>query len=58
MEEFLVQLKSNRFVRYSTLGGFVLVSYLLGGLLTAVIAGAGLALGRMSYNDHIDDIDL
>jgi len=60
MEEFIFQLKSNRFVRYSVLGGFILISYVVtnGSLLSTALVGAGLLLGRMSYNDAVDDIDV
>ncbi|MGA1597980.1 MAG: hypothetical protein ACO4AU_02945 [bacterium] len=58
MEEFLIQLKSNRFVRYATLGGLVVLGYVFGGVLTAIFTLVGVALGRMSYNDHVEDVDL
>ena len=58
MEEFITQLKNNRFVRYSVLSGFVLLSYLLGGAVAILIAVCGLVLGRLSYNDVIDDLDI
>ena len=58
MEEFITQLKNNRFVRYSVLSGFVLLSYLLGGAVAILIAICGLVLGRLSYNDVIDDLDI
>jgi len=53
-------LKSNRFVRYSVLGGFILISYVVtnGSILSTALVGAGLLLGRMSYNDAVDDIDV
>ena len=58
MEEFITQLKNNRFVRYSVLSGFLLLAYLLGGAVAILIAVCGLVLGRLSYNDVIDDIDI
>ena len=58
MEEFITQLKNNRFIRYSVLSGFVLLAYLLGGAVAILIAVCGLVLGRLSYNDVIDDIDI
>ena len=58
MEEFITQLKNNRFVRYSVLSGFVLLAYLLGGAVSILIAVCGLVLGRLSYNDVIDDLDI
>ena len=58
MEEFITQLKNNRFVRYSVLSGFVLLAYLLGGAVAILIAVSGLVLGRLSYNDVIDDLDI
>ena len=58
MEEFITQLKNNRFVRYSVLSGFVLLAYLLGGAVAILIAVCGLVLGRLSYTDVIDDLDI
>ncbi|MAD82921.1 MAG: hypothetical protein CL912_08150 [Deltaproteobacteria bacterium] len=58
VEEFITQLKNNRFVRYSVLSGFVLLAYLLGGAVAILIAVCGLVLGRLSYNDVIDDLDI
>jgi len=58
VEEFITQFKNNRFVRYSVLSGFVLLAYLLGGAVAILIAVAGLFLGRLSYNDVIDDLDI
>ena len=58
MEEFITQLKNNSFVRYSVLSGFVLLAYLLGGAVAILIAVCGLVLGRLSYNDVIDDLDI
>ena len=58
MEEFITLLKNNRFVRYSVLSGFVLLAYLLGGAVAILIAVCGLVLGRLSYNDVIDDLDI
>ena len=58
MEEFITQLKNNRFIRYSVLSGFVLLAYLLGGAVAILIAVCGLVLGRLSYNDVIDDLDI
>ena len=58
MEEFITQLKNNRFVRYSVLSGFVLLAYLLGRAVAILIAVCGLVLGRLSYNDVIDDLDI
>ena len=58
MEEFITQLKNNRFVRYSVLSGFVLLAYLLGGAVAILIAVCGLVLGRLSYNDVLDDLDI
>jgi len=58
VEEFITQFKNNRFVRYSVLSGFVLLAYLLGGAVAILIAVSGLFLGRLSYNDVIDDLDI
>ena len=58
MEEFITQFKNNRFVRYSVLSGFVLLAYLSGGAVAILIAVCGFFLGRLSYNDVIDDLDI
>ena len=58
MEEFITQLKNNRFFRYSVLSGFVLLAYLLGGAVAILIAVCGMVLGRLSYNDVVDDLDI
>ena len=58
MEEFITQFKNNRIVRYSVLSGFVLLAYLLGGAIAILIAVCGLFLGRLSYNEVIDDLDI
>jgi len=58
VEDFITQFKNNRFVRYSVLSGFVLLAYLLGGAVAILIAVSGLFLGRLSYNDVIDDLDI
>ena len=58
MEEFKTQLKNNPFVRYTTLGGFFLMAYLLGGAVATLIAVCGIFLGRLSYNDVVDDLDI
>ena len=58
MADFITQFKNNRFVRYSVLSGFVLLAYLLGGAVAILIAVSGLVLGRLSYNDVIDDLDI
>jgi len=58
VEDFITQFKNNRFVRYSVLSGFVLLAYLLGGAVAILIAVSGLVLGRLSYNDVIDDLDI
>ena len=58
MEEFITQLKKNRIVRYTVLRGFVVLAYLLGGIVAILIAVCGLFLGRLSYNDVIDDLDI
>ena len=58
MEDFITQFKNNRIVRYSVLSGFVLLAYFLGGAVGILIAVFGLFLGRLSYNDVIDDLDI
>ena len=58
MEEFVTQLKINRFFRYSVISGFVILAYLLGGAIAVLIAVCGVFLGRLSYNDIVDDLDI
>ena len=58
MEDIITQFKNNHIVRYSVMSGFVLLAYLLGGAVAILIAICGLLLGRLSYNDVIDDLDI
>ena len=58
MEEFVTQLKINRFFRYSVISGFVILAFLLGGAVAVLIAFCGIFLGRLSYNDIVDDLDI
>ena len=58
MEEFITQLKINRFFRYSVISGFVILAFLLGGAVAVLIAVCGIFLGRLSYNDIVDDLDI
>ena len=58
MEEFVTQLKINRFFRYTVISGFVILAYLLGGAIAVLIAVCGVFLGRLSYNDIVDDLDI
>ena len=58
MEEFVTQLKINRFFRYSVISGFVILAYLLGGAIAVLIAVCGVFIGRLSYNDIVDDLDI
>ena len=59
MEEFVHQLKTNRTVRYATVGATAVVAYLTGGGLWGVILiVAGFVLGRLSYNDAIEDMEV
>ena len=58
VEEFITQLKINRFFRYSVISGFVILAYLLGGAIAVLIAVCGVFLGRLSYNDIVDDLDI
>ena len=58
MKEFVTQLKINRFFRYSVISGFVILAYLLGGAIAVLIAVCGVFIGRLSYNDIVDDLDI
>ena len=58
MEEFVHQLKTNRTVRYATVGAAVVGAYVTGGFWGVILASAGFVLGRLSYNDAIEDMDV
>ncbi|MDE0908645.1 MAG: hypothetical protein OSB18_14870 [SAR324 cluster bacterium] len=58
MEEFVHQLKTNRTVRYATVGATAVVAYLTGGLWGVILTVAGFVLGRLSYNDAIEDMEV
>ena len=58
MEEFVHQLKTNRTVRYATVGATAVVAYLTGGLWGGILIVAGFVLGRLSYNDAIEDMEV
>jgi len=58
MEEFVHQLKTNRTVRYATVGTTAVVAYLTGGLWGVILIVAGFVLGRLSYNDAIEDMEV
>ena len=60
MNEFIHQFKSNRIVRYTIIVAFVLFAFVFSGrsYFTTLVGIAGLGLGRLSYNDHIDDFDV
>ena len=60
MNEFWQQFRNNKMVRYGTLGGFILLSYIFSGgnFFTTLISIAGLWLGRKSVNEPLDEIKL
>jgi hypothetical protein len=58
MEEFVHQLKTNRTVRYATVGATAVVAYLTSGLWGVILTVAGFVLGRLSYNDAIEDMEV
>lgn len=58
MEKFVHQLKTNRTVRYATVGAATVVAYLTGGFWGVILIAAGFVLGRLSYNDAIEDMDV
>ena len=58
MEEFVHQLKTNRTVRYATVGATAVGAYLTGGLWGVILIVAGCVLGRLSYNDAIEDMEV
>ena len=58
MEEFVHQLKTNRTVRYATVGATAVDAYLTGGLWGVILTVAGFVLGRLGYNDAIEDMEV
>ena len=58
MEEFVHQLKTNRTVRYATVGATAVIASLTGGLWGVILIVAGFVLGRLSYNDAIEDMEV
>jgi len=45
-------------VRYATVGATAVVAYLTGGLWGVILTVAGFVLGRLSYNDAIEDMEV
>lgn len=60
MKEFVYQLKTNRFVRYAVILVFILFAYLVTGrsIFATLVVIAGMVIGRLSYNDQVDKIDV
>ena len=58
MQEFKTQFKKNPLFRHTVLGGFILLAFLLGGAVAVLIAVCGIFLGKLSYNDAVDDLDI
>tara|TARA_B100001142_G_scaffold318595_1_gene360912 strand:+ start:117 stop:293 length:177 start_codon:yes stop_codon:yes gene_type:complete len=58
VQEFKTQFKNNPLFRYTVLGGFILLAFLLGGAVAVLIAVCGIFLGKLSYNEAVDDLDI
>ena len=60
MEEFFYQFKTNRVVKWTVLSAFVLVAFVFSerSVFTGIFTLLGIALGRLSYNDHVDRMDV
>ena len=58
-DNFVKEFKTNKVVRYSVMGGFLAIAYLLpNSFFNLIFALVGLGLGYISFNDHVDDSDL
>ena len=57
-EEFIQKYKTNSMVKGGVIAGFLLVSWVIGDGFNFIFALAGLGLGYLAYNDHVDDQDL
>ncbi len=55
-EELIQKYKTNKMVKGVVIGGFLLVAYIFGGL-NLIFAVAGLGLGYLAYNDHVDGVE-
>ncbi len=57
-EELIKKYKTNLVVKSGTIVIFLLLAYMLpGGFLNFLFALAGLGLGYLAYNDHVENVD-
>ncbi len=57
-EELIKKYKTNPVIKSGTIIIFLLLAYMLpGGFLNLLFALAGLGLGYLAYNDHVENID-
>ncbi|MBF0276185.1 MAG: hypothetical protein HQM13_00280 [SAR324 cluster bacterium] len=55
-EEILQKYKTNKMVKGGVIGVFLLMAYIFGGL-NLIFAVAGLGLGYLAYNDHVEEVE-
>ncbi|MBF0289377.1 MAG: hypothetical protein HQM14_16290 [SAR324 cluster bacterium] len=53
-DELLKQYKTNSVYKYGIMGVFLFLAYVLPGGMNLIFAAAGLGLGYLAYNDHVD----
>ncbi len=58
MEDLIKQFKNNRIVRYAILVIFLLLAYMFSGFAAIITGIIGLILGRLSYNDVVDELEV
>ncbi len=57
-EELIKKYKTNLVIKSGTIVVFLLLAYMLpGGFLNFLFALAGLGLGYLAYNDHVENVD-
>ena len=57
-EDLIKKYKTNSIIKSGTIIIFLLLAYVLpGGFLNFLFAIAGLGLGYLAYNDHVENVD-
>lgn len=57
-EELIKKYKTNLVIKSGTIVVFLLLAYMLpGGFLNFLFGLAGLGLGYLAYNDHVENVD-
>lgn len=57
-DELIKKYKTNPMVKGGVLAAFLLIAYIFPTGFNLIFALAGLGLGYLAYNDHVDDKDL